>query len=66
MENGPSDAALRLELSGNLTVPAGKIVVSPSLRGPICGAELNGRPIDSVDGKTILVDECLAALRIDR
>ena len=61
-----SEAALRLELSGNLTVPAGKIVVSPPLRGPIRGAELNGRQVDSLDGKTILVDECPATLRIER
>jgi hypothetical protein len=60
-----NQAALHLELSGNLTVPAGKIVVSPPLRGPIRGAELNGRRIDSLDGNTVLVDECPAALRID-
>lgn len=61
-----SDAALRLELSGNLTVPAGKIVVSPPLRGPIRGAELNSRKVDSLDGKTVLVDDCPAVLRIER
>jgi hypothetical protein len=59
------ETALRLQLWGSIRVPAGKIVVSPPLRGPIHGAELNGRQIDSPDGETIVVDECPAMVRID-
>jgi len=60
-----NDAALRLDLWGNVRMPAGKLVASPPLRGPIRGAELNGHRIGSPDGKTVLVDECPATLRID-
>lgn len=59
------ETALHLRLWGSISVPAGKIVVSPPHRGPIHRAELNGRQVDSVDGETIVVDECPATLRID-
>lgn len=59
------EGALRLQLWGNISVPAGKIVVRPPLRGPIHAAELNGRQIGSLDGATIVVDECPATVRID-
>ncbi len=46
-----SPDALRLTLDGDLSLPAGGIVVMPPLPGPLLQVEINGLPLDTFDAE---------------
>ena len=49
--------ALRLKLTGDLTMPPGKIVVQSPLDRPLAGASVNGRALEGVTGDSFVVGE---------
>ena len=56
--DGPD--TVRLRLSGDLTVPPGKIVVSSPLGRPIRSLKVNGKPVDTFTADAAVVAECPA------
>jgi hypothetical protein len=54
------DDTQRLNLSGDLTVPPGGIVVRPPLPRPILRVEVDGRPLASFDAESFTCRECPA------
>jgi hypothetical protein len=55
--DGPN--RLRAQLSGDLTLPPGKIVLDPQppLLEPLRGVTVNGRPVQSFTGDTVTISE---------
>jgi hypothetical protein len=50
------EGSLRLNLTGDLALPPGKIVVKPPLPRPLVKVELNGRPTESFDSESAVCD----------
>jgi hypothetical protein len=49
-------ALTRMILSGDATRPPGGFVLMPPLPAPLRGATINGRPVASTDGRSLVVD----------
>src|SRR5256886_15612715 len=56
--DGPD--TVRLRLSGDLTVPPGKIVVSSPLGRPIRSLKVNGKPVATLTADAAVLAECPA------
>jgi F5/8 type C domain/Carbohydrate binding domain (family 11) len=54
---GDDPDTIRLKLSGDLAMPAGKIVVQSPLDRPLRGATVNGRALEDVKEDGIVLDE---------
>jgi hypothetical protein len=48
---------LRLSMSGDLSVPPGKLVLEPPLPQPLKAVTVNGRPLDSFEAGTVTTGE---------
>jgi hypothetical protein len=62
---GEGPNTLRLRLSGDLTLPAGGIVVLPPLPQPLKSVKVNGKPVDSFTADRATVREFPAEVELE-
>jgi F5/8 type C domain/Bacterial alpha-L-rhamnosidase 6 hairpin glycosidase domain len=60
--DGPD--VVRVRISGDLTIPPGKVVLASPLDRPIVGAAINGAPVAAEDAARVLVDRCPADVEL--
>ncbi len=58
-------ARTRMVLSGDATRPPGGFVLMPPLPAPLRGATVNGRPVTSADGRSLVVDSLPADILME-
>jgi hypothetical protein len=59
-----SPQSLHLQLSGDMAIPAGGVVVMPPLSGPLVRVEINGRSNDALEPELAVCRECPAEMRL--
>jgi hypothetical protein len=59
-----SPQSLHLQLSGDMAIPAGGVVVMPPLSGPLVRVEINGRSNDALEPELAVCRECPAEIRL--
>jgi hypothetical protein len=64
LQGGPSNS-LRLQVSGDLTLPPGNIVVQPPLPQPLKAVQVNGRPIQTFTADSATISEFPADVVLD-